>query len=129
MKVLGREPVVVVETVVALLLAVSLFFNFSTDVQALVNAAVVAVGAVAQAWTVSAEKALPLIAGAAKAIIALVIGFGVDVPPNVQAAVMAVIAVVVGFFLRGQVVAPVPLRLPGEGPAVPPITRTTGGHV
>jgi len=128
-RVLGREPVFVVESVAALLVALSLFFNFNTNAQALVNAAIVAVAAVVQAWLVAAEKALPLLAGAVRAVIALVIGFGVDVPSSVQAGIMAVVAVLVAFGLRAGVVAPVALQPGAHATAVPPITRTTGGHV
>jgi len=126
-RVVGRDPVFTVQTVVALVLAVTLFFNFSTDIQALVTAVVVALGGVVAAWMVAAEKALPLLEGLAKAVLALVAGLGVDIPANVQAGVFAVLAVVTAYWMRGQVVAPVPLS--NATVPTPTINRTTGGHV
>lgn len=126
-KIIGRDPVFTVQSAVAAVLAITLFFNLSTDIQALVNAVVVALGGVVAAWMVAAEKALPLLEGLAKAIIALIVGMGIDVPANVQAGVFALLAVVTAYWMRGQVVAPVQLEPPVA--AVPPITRTTGGHV
>lgn len=127
-KIVGRDPVFVAESAVTVLLAVSLFFNFSTDVQALVNAAIVAVGGVFAAWMVAAEKAVPLLSGAARAVIALMLGLGIDIAPNIQAGIMAVLAAVVAFLMRGQVVAPVPLQVPAHA-VVPVRTRDAGGHV
>jgi hypothetical protein len=126
-KIIGRDPVFVVQGVVALALALTLFFNFNPTVQGLVTAAVVAVGGVVAAWMVAAEKALPLLEGLAKAIIALIAGLGIDVPGNIQAGVFAVLAVVTAYWMRGQVFAPVPMVPATSTP--PPITRTTGGHV
>jgi len=125
-RVVGRDPVFTVQTVVALVLALTLFFNLSPTVQGLVTAVVVALGGVVAAFLVSAEKALPLLEGLAKAVLALIAGLGVDVPANVQAGVFALLAVVTAYWMRTQVVAPVPLV---AAPNVPPITRSTGGHV
>jgi hypothetical protein len=125
-RVVGRDPVFTVQTVVALVLALTLFFNWTPTVQGLVTALVVALGGVASAFLVSAEKALPLLEGVAKALLALIAGLGVDVPANVQAGVFATLAVVTAYWMRTQVVAPVPLA---AAPTVPPITRSTGGHV
>lgn len=126
-KVVGRDPVFTVQTVVAAVLAVTLFFNLSPALQALVTAVVVAAGGVVAAWLVSAEKALPLLEGLAKAVLALIAGLGVHVPANVQAGVFALLAVITAYWMRGQVFAPVPLT--PAAPPVPPITRSTGGHV
>lgn len=127
-KVVGRDPVFVTELGGMLVLAISLFFNLNPTVQGLVNAVVMALVGVVSAWLVSAEKALPLIAGLARAVIALMVGLGIEVPANVQAGAFAVIGVFVAFMLRSQVVAPVP-AVELAPPIVPPITRSTGGHV
>lgn len=127
-KVIGRDPVFVTQSVVALLLALTLFMNLNPTAQGLVNAAIVAAGGVVAAWLVAAEKALPLLEGLAKAVIALIVGLGVDVPANVQAGVFAVLAVFTAYWMRGQVVAPVgPTPVATTTPVV--ISRTTGGHV
>lgn len=129
-KILGRDPVFVVEVTAATLLALSLFLNLSTDVQALANAAVMAVAGVVSAWAVAAERAVPLLLGAARAVLALIAGLGVDIPANIQAAVFALVSVVTMILVRDRVVAPVPLTANGRHDmTTPPITRTTGGHV
>ena len=103
----GREPAMLVATIVAALQAISLFFNFSTDAQGAVNAALVAIGGAVAAAMVSADGALPLLTGVGKAIIAVVIAFGGHVPANIQVGIMAVLTVVAGLAVRTQVVAPV----------------------
>jgi hypothetical protein len=125
-KIVGRDPVFVVESAMMALLALSLFLNLNPTVQGLVTAAVMAVGGFVSAWLVSAEKALPALTGVARAILALIAGLGVDVPANVQAGVFALISVFVAFMLRDRVAAPMSATAPA---VVPPITRTTGGHV
>lgn len=127
-KLIGRDPVFTTQGTVALLLALTLFLNLTPTVQALVNAVIVTLGGVVAAWLVAAEKALPLLEGLAKAIIALIVGLGIDVPANIQAGVFAVLAVVTAYWMRGQVFAPVPLAATTATQA-PVITRTTGGHV
>jgi hypothetical protein len=127
-KVVGRDPIFVVQTVVTLLLALTLFFNFTPTVQGLVTALVVAVGGVVSAWLVAAEKAVPLLEGLMRALLALVAGLGVDIPTHTQAALFATLSVLVAFWLRTQVVAPVRLADTVRD-VVPPITRSTGGHV
>jgi hypothetical protein len=126
-KVVGREPAFVVQSIVAAVLAVTLFFNLSPVLQGLVTAVVVGVGGVVTAAMVAAEKALPLLEGLAKAVLALIAGLGVDIPGNVQAGVFALLAVFTAYWMRGQVTAPVPAIPPV--PPVPPITRATGGHL
>lgn len=123
----GREPAFLVQTVIATVLALTLFLDLSPQVQSLVTAVVVAIGGVVTAWMVAAERALPLLEGLARAVLALIAGLGWEVPAYIQAGVFALLSVQVAFWMRGQVVAPVPLA--NSVTAVPPITRSTGGHV
>jgi hypothetical protein len=103
---LRKEPVVVFQAlVVPALIAVSLVLNLSTEVQGYVDAALLAVGGVIAAFGVSVRAALPLLAGLVKAVIALLLALGVDVPSNWQAAIMTLIAVTVAFFTQSQVTA------------------------
>lgn len=103
---MNREPVVIFQAlVVPALMAVSLVFGFSDDTQALVNAALLALGGFVAAAGVSVRSALPLLSGLVKAVFAVVLGFGLDVPGNWQAAVMGVVAVAVAFFTQSQVTA------------------------
>lgn len=103
---MNREPVVVFQAlVVPALIAFSLIFGFSTDTQSLVDASLLALGGFVAAVGVSVRSALPLLSGLVKAVLALLLGLGLDVPANWQAAVMGVIAVAVAYFTQSQVVA------------------------
>lgn len=110
MKIFGREPAVAFAMVATLLQAVALFFQFTPEVQSLVNAALVALAGFATAATVSVEQALPALVGVIKAVFAVVLGFGVHVPDTTQVAVLAVVTALGAFFVRQQVTAPVAAR-------------------
>lgn len=103
---MGREPVVVFQAlIVPALMALSLVLGLSDDTQSLVNAALLALGGFVAAVGVSVRSALPLLSGLVKAVIALLLGLGLDVPSNWQAAIMGVVAVAVAYFTQSQVVA------------------------
>lgn len=107
---LRREPAVlwlallvpVVQAAVALLI---------TDDRALattINAVAVAAAGAITAWQVADEKLLPALTGLAQAVLALIVGLGVDLSPEQQAAVLAPIAILAGFVVRDRVTAPSP---------------------
>lgn len=101
-----REPIVVFQAlIVPALMAASLVLNLNTSVQGYVDGALLAAGGFVAAAGVSVRAALPLLAGLVKAVLALVLGLGVDVPSTWQAAIMGVIAVTVAFFTQSQVTA------------------------
>jgi hypothetical protein len=102
-----QEPVMTVGLVVSVLMAISLAANFSTDVQAYLDAALLAAGGVVTAFLVDWRKALPLLAGLFKAVLALLAGLAVDVPANWQAMGFALITALSSYFLQSQVVASV----------------------
>lgn len=106
--VFGREPAIFWAMVAAMLQGVSLLFGFEPEVQGLVNAALVAVAGFATAAMVSVDAALPALVGLIKAVLALVIGFGIQIPDTTQVAIMAVVTAVAAFWVRAQVVAPLP---------------------
>jgi hypothetical protein len=108
-KILGREPVLWT-TLFAVVLQLGTAFGLalSTEQQALLNAAFVAVlGAVAAAM-VSAERVVPLLVGVLQALLQLAVGFGLDLTPEQQTTVLTVAVALVAFWTRGQVLAPVP---------------------
>ena len=106
---LNREPAALIQgLIVPVLMGLALLFNLTTDVQAIVDAFLLAFGGVAAAVSISVNAALPLLAGFAKAFFALLIGLGLDVPPNWQATVMTVVAVSVAYFTRTQVIPKAP---------------------
>lgn len=103
---LRREPVVIFQgLVVPALMALSLILNLSTDVQGYVDAVLMALGGIVAALGVSVRAALPLLSGFVKAVVALLLGLGIDVPSNWQAAIMGVIGVAVAFYTQSQVTA------------------------
>lgn len=105
-----QEPVMVVGLVVSVLMAMSLVLNLSTDVQSYLDAALLAAGGVVTAFMLDWRKALPLLAGLFKALLALLAGLAVDIPANWQAMAFALIATLSAYFLQSQVVARTSLR-------------------
>lgn len=115
-KILGREPAVFWTAVATAVNALLLLVPWSDEQHGAVNATVLLVAGVATALSVSAEAALPLLAGVIKAVFAVVLAFGLEVPAATQVAVLAVVSAGVAFFVRTQVTAPVPA--PAPRPAV-----------
>lgn len=105
----GREPA---QWIGLLSAAVALFsalvFPLSVEQQGALIAVATAVFGVAGALAVSGEKAAPLVAGLVQSVMALALAFGAELSPELQGTIMAFVASVVGFWLRTQVVAPVP---------------------
>lgn len=102
MKIFGREPAVwigLIEAVLAFALAVGL--DWSNEQVALVMAAVVAVFGVVTAYA-TRDTMLGYVVGLTKAVIALFIGFGVDVSAELTASMIGLITVGVGFYQRTQ---------------------------
>jgi hypothetical protein len=93
--------------VATLLQALSLFLSLTEAQQGLVNAALATAAGFATAAMVSADAALPALLAVTKAVIALLLGFGVHLPDTIQVASMALIAAAGAFFVR-QNVSPAP---------------------
>lgn len=107
---LRREPIQIIGFFAAgLQLLVSLLVPLTIDQQGAINAAIVVVAGVASAFTVSVEKAAPLIAGLIQALIALAASFGLFLAPQVQGALMTLITGGIAFYIRTQVTAIAPL--------------------
>lgn len=119
--IVGREPAVFWAMLATLLQAVSLGFGLPDTVQGLVNAVLVAAAGFATAAMVSVDAAFPAFAGLLKAVLALLLGFGIHVPDRWQVMVMATLTALSAFFVRTQVTARVgPVRAGGaHSPFVP----------
>lgn len=104
-RLLGREPVMTISTVVALLIAVLPVFGWSAETVGTVAGALVLIGGAVEAALVSVDRALPLLVGVAKAVLAVVAAFGLHIPDNYVAALMAVLTVIGGLATRAQVSA------------------------
>ncbi|BBG01533.1 MULTISPECIES: hypothetical protein [Pseudonocardia] len=87
---------------------VGLGLTDSPELAGLINACAVALAGALTAAAVKSENLLPMIVGAAQAVLALIVGLGVGWTPEQQALLLAPIAIVAGFIVRGQVDAPEP---------------------
>lgn len=114
--ILGREPAVFWGLAATLLQALALLFPLTTETQGAVNAATLALAGFLTAASVSVDAALPALTGLLKAVFALVLAFGVDLPDATQVGILAVVTAVGAFFIRQNVVAKVGPR-PVAGPA------------
>lgn len=109
-RLVGREPVMTVSTVIALLIAVLPIFGWTSEIVGTVSAALVVLGGAVSAALLSIDRLLPLLVGVGKAVLAVVAAFGLHVPDNYVAALMAVLTVVGGLVTRPQVGAVEPPR-------------------
>lgn len=110
----GREPAVAVEMVGSVLLAALLLIPMDDGVRGAANAVVVAAAGFVTALLVASDRALPALTGVIKAGFALVLALGVDLPDATQVGILAVVSAVAAFFVRQQVVAPVPQEATGR---------------
>ena len=111
MKWFGREPAqwIALFAGIALLAAPLLPI---TDLQhGVVNAAIAALSGFATALAVSGEKAAPLVAGLVKAVLAVALAWHLQFSADAQATVMVFVEAAVAFYLRTQIIAPVPPAL------------------
>lgn len=103
MKLFGREPaawVGLIEAGLALLVALSIV-NVTNEQTALIMAAVVAVFGVVTAY-LTKDTMLGVLVGLTKAVIALAVGFGANLSPELTATIIAFVTVFIGFFQRTQ---------------------------
>lgn len=96
----GRESVQLAAALTGLIQVLSLALHFTSDEQGSLNAAVVLVIGALTAWSVSAEKAAPLMAGVVQAVLSVAVSFGLDLSPQVQSSIMAFVAAAVALWLR-----------------------------
>jgi hypothetical protein len=104
-----REPAMICGIVVAILQALAAFWlSADGDMQGVVNTALVLVGGAVTAVLVRSDQLVPLLTGAAQAVVAVFVAFGYDWSPTQQAALMAPVALLAAYLVRDRVVAPVP---------------------
>jgi hypothetical protein len=106
--ILGREPAVFWAMVATLAQAVLLLIpGVDVEVQGAANAVILAVAGFLTAAWVSVDAALPALTGLIKAVFALILAFGVNLPESTQVGILAVVAGVFAFFERQNVTAKV----------------------
>lgn len=101
----SREPVVIIQgLLVPLLVLLVPLFHWGEPASGIVNAAILTVGGALAAAFVGVDQLLPLLAGVAKAVLAVFLAFGVDVPETTQAFILAATGVFLSFLgVRPQV--------------------------
>jgi hypothetical protein len=124
MKIFGRDPVLWLGLVAAIVQFVSAFLTpISIETQGLIAAFSLAIVGVIQAIVVRDGSAVPAVTGLFKAGIALGLAFGLKWTPEQQAEVMFMVQAVLGLLVRPQVVAPIDAR----GQVVPKVTNLRAG--
>lgn len=103
---LSRDPAIYVSLfATALRLACAFWIHLTDGQQAVLNAAVTAIAGLIVAFWVIRDGQVPAILGVAQALLALAIGFGLNVSAENQAVVMSLVGLVVAAFVRTQVTA------------------------
>ena len=100
MKIFGREPAVIVGLVEGILAAVvTLSIGLDAEHAALIVAVVTALGGVLTGWATT-DTRLGVVTGLTKALLALVVGFGLHIADSTQGALLALIPLVFMFVQR-----------------------------
>lgn len=110
MKLLGREPAQWIQLASGVLVFLTPILNLTADQNGAVIAVITAAFGIATGLAVSAEKAAPMVAGLLKALIALALAWRLDLSPEIQAGLLVMVEAGVAWYLRTQVVAPVPAK-------------------
>lgn len=104
----GREPAVFWAMVATLLQALLLLVpNVNATVHGAANAAILAAAGFLTAAWVAVDAMLPALTGLIKAIFALVLALGMNIPESTQVGILAVVAAVFAFLERQNVTAKV----------------------
>jgi len=105
---LGRDPAVWLTLfATAVRLGGAFLFDITDGQQAVLNAAATAIAGLIVAIWVRRDGQVAALLGVAQALLALAIGFGLDVSAENQAVIMSFVGAVAAAFIRTQVVAPV----------------------
>lgn len=110
----GREPAVFWGLVAVLLQSVALLLPFTPEVQGGVNAAALALAGFLTAAMVSVDAALPALVGLLKALFAVLLAFGTNIPEPTQVGILAVVTALGAFFVRQNVVSRVAASAPAH---------------
>lgn len=109
MKVFGREPVYILAVIaIGLKLAAAYGLDVSDEQQTLINTVLACVVAVASAVVLKTGAVGAAILQFASALLALFLGFGLDLSATEQAGWMSLVAAVLALFEHREVQAPVP---------------------
>jgi hypothetical protein len=105
---LSRDPALYLTGfATAIRLAAAFGLNFTETQQTILNATATAVAGLWVALWVRRDGQVAAILGVAQALLALAVGFGLDVSAEGQAVIMSFIGALAAAFIRTQVTAPV----------------------
>jgi hypothetical protein len=118
MKVFGREPVYILAVIaIGLKLAAAYGLDVSDEQQTLINTVLACLVAIVSAVVLKTGAAGAAILQFASALLALFLGFGLDLSAAEQAGWMSLVAAVLALFEHREVTAPVPaLRVEQTSP-------------
>lgn len=122
---LARDPVVLMNLLAVLVMGLGrIFLHFGEEQQAWVDGASLALANFIAAMRVH-DGQLPALVGVFKAILALAIGLGVHLSPNVQLGIMTLVAGLGALWVRSQVS---PKGAPPPASLATPVTNVTPGR-
>jgi hypothetical protein len=105
---LSRDPALWLTLVAtAIRLTAAFVVHLSDEQQTVLNALATAIAGLVVALVVRRDGQVPAILGVAQAILALAVGFGLDVSAEGQAVIMSFVGAAAAAFTRTQVTAPV----------------------
>lgn len=122
MKILGREPVYLLAFIaVTLKLSAAYGLDVTAEQQAVIMAVLSGVVALAEAIVLRTGAAAAAIVNLAQGVLALFLGFGLDLSAEQQALWMLLVEGAVALMLRREVTAPIPaLRIEQSSPVTQP---------
>lgn len=105
-----RDPVILVQMlIIPILMSIVLLFASSfgwpETTVGVVNALLLAAGGAVAAFGVSVDAGLPLVAGIVKALLAVLLAFGLHINEVQQVVVLTIVSVIISYLTRGQVTA------------------------
>ena len=107
-KLFGREPALWLGLISSLVMFAGAFgLNLTADQQALINAASAALFGLLTAWFIAKDGLTAAILGFVQAVLALAVGFGLNLPSDKQTIIMVVVSALTSMFVRTQATAPV----------------------
>jgi hypothetical protein len=115
-RIFGRDPALILTLVATAIRLLGAFvIDLSDGQQAALNAVATAGLSFVLAKAVRREGQVPAFLGLVQALLALAIGFGLDLSAENQAVIMSFVGAAAAMFTRTQVQAPVP---PSDAPTV-----------
>ena len=105
----GRDPVFIASLAIAFVQILCAFWlPWSDEQQSLVNAAIAFLFSAISVLGLAAERQVPVLVGLAQALLAVAVGFGLELTPEQSTMLVGLVALVAGAWTRTQVVAHIP---------------------